>query len=133
VLEAARTRDDVQIVLLPRLSDQADRYAALRDVVVPGQAVDGCSLLAAADVTIGAGGTMNRESALLGTPTYTVFGGRMAAADEELIRRGRLHDLRDADAQPAFEKKTLKTGGRAELRRDRIVETVKHALTRAAA
>ena len=31
---------------------------------------------------------MTRESALLGTPTYTVFLGELAAEDAELIRLG---------------------------------------------
>ena len=61
---------------------------------MPEHAVDAASLLALADVAIGGGGTMTREAALLGTPTYTVFAGRLAAVDAELIRRGRLHDLR---------------------------------------
>ena len=36
---------------------------------------------------------MNRESALLGTPTYSMFTGRRAAIDEELARRGLLRFL----------------------------------------
>jgi hypothetical protein len=83
-------------------------------VRVPQQAVDGRSLLAAADLTIGAGGTMNRESAVLGTPTYTVFAGRLAAVDAELIRLGRLHDLREPGSRPRFEKKQPGSGLRAD-------------------
>ena len=48
---------------------------------------------------------MNRESAVLGTPTYTVFAGPLAAVDAELIRLGRMHDLRSAGTRPALEKK----------------------------
>ncbi len=82
-----------QVVLFPRTGDQAERYR--RDgVVVPPEPVDGRTLLATVDFTVGAGGTMTRESALLGTPTYTVFAGKLAAVDAELIRRGRIVDLR---------------------------------------
>ena len=63
-------------------------------VTVPGDPVDGRVLLATVDLTIGAGGTMTRESALLGTPTYTVFLAELAAVDAELIRLGKLIDLR---------------------------------------
>lgn len=80
-------------------------------VRIQEKAIDASSLLALADLTIGAGGTMNRESAILGTPTYTVFVGRLAAVDAELIRLGRLHDLRSPGSAPRFEKK----GARAEM------------------
>jgi predicted glycosyltransferase len=92
-------RKDVQVVLLPRSHEQADLYRRVRRVVIPDRVIDTCSLMALADVVIGAGGTMNREAALLGTPTYTVFAGKLAAVDAELIRLGLLHDLRPIDAQ----------------------------------
>jgi uncharacterized protein len=105
LLHRARERDDVQVVLLPRTGTQSNAYRQLADVVIPPRPVDGRSLLAWADVAIGAGGTMNRESALLGTPTYTVFAGPLAAVDRELIHTGRLRDLRDPGSEPVFEKK----------------------------
>jgi predicted glycosyltransferase len=111
LLEDARSRSDVQAVLLPRTREQEERYRALDGVIVPEHAVDGRSLLASADLLIGGGGTMNRESALLGTPTYTVFNGRLAAVDAELIRTGRLRDLRSLETVPAFEKKPAAASG----------------------
>jgi uncharacterized protein len=97
---------NVRAVLLPRTRAQASAYGALGDgAVIPPRAVDARSLIAAADLTIGAGGTMNRESALLGTPTYTVFTGRIPAVDRELMRRGLLHDVRADGSRPIFEKK----------------------------
>jgi predicted glycosyltransferase len=74
-------------------------------VKVPERAVDSLTLLALADLTIGGGGTMTRESALLGTPTYTVFAGRLAAVDEALIGQGRLFDARPRHVQLIFEKR----------------------------
>jgi uncharacterized protein len=103
LLADARRRRNVQIVLLPRTLAQAKRYAD--GVRVAREAVDGSSLLALADLTVGAGGTMNRESAVLGTPAYTVFAGRLAAVDAELIRQGRMHDLRDPEQGVDFVKK----------------------------
>jgi predicted glycosyltransferase len=108
VLRLAIKCEDVQVVLLPRTPEQRRRYGLLSERVrIPDGAVDGSSLLALADLTVGAGGTMNRESAVLGTPTYTVFAGRLAAVDAELIRLGRLHDLRIPGAEPRFEKRLL--------------------------
>lgn len=57
-----------------------------------------------ADLVLGADGSMNREAPVLGRPTYTVFAGRLAAVDAELIRLGRMHDLRDPELLPRFEK-----------------------------
>jgi predicted glycosyltransferase len=123
LLEAALARDDVQVVLLPRTGKQKARYAEMSArILIPETAVDGSSLLALADLTIGGGGTMNRESALLGTPTSTVFAGELAAVDVELIRRGLLHDLRDESREPVFEKKTF--DARPALRSDAILETI---------
>ena len=123
LLENALTHDGVQVVLLPRTNEQRSRYAQMSERVrIPDTAVDGSSLLALADLTIGGGGTMSRESALLGTPTATVFAAELAAVDAELIRRGLLQDLRDETRQPVFEKKA--TSARPDLRSDAILETV---------
>ena len=127
LLRDAAARDDVQVVLLPRTPPQADGWAA-NGVIVPQSPVDGRSLLALADLVIGAGGTMNREAALLGTPTYTVFAERLPAVDLELIRRGLLHDLTREHGQPAFVKKAGRTSsaaaGNGERILDRILETL---------
>ena len=93
-----------QVVLLPRTSEQAARYRR-PGVAIPERPVDGRALLATVDLTIGAGGTMTRESALLGTRTYTVFLGDLAAQDAELIRLGRIVDLRAEGALPAVERR----------------------------
>jgi predicted glycosyltransferase len=106
LLARAANSDGVDAVLLPRDRHQRARYSERFPLLhIPEHAVDGSSLVALADLTVGGGGTMNRESALLGTPTYTVFAGRMAAVDVELMRRGLLFDLRSADAEAGFVKK----------------------------
>lgn len=130
VFDDATARPDVQVVVLPRAEDQRARYGR-SPAIVPERAVDGRSLLANADVMIGAGGTMNRESALLGTPTYTVFAERMAAVDVELIRRGLMHDLRAADAKPSLTKKEAVPAGAPTRRAEAILSTVLDALAAA--
>lgn len=106
LLEAARMRPATAVVLLPRTQEQQARYGSLEGIIVPQQAVDGRSLLAFSDALIGGGGTMNREAALLGTPAYTVFEGRLAAVDAALIETGLLHDLRGVEHLPELEKRT---------------------------
>jgi predicted glycosyltransferase len=123
LLEAA-TRDDLQVVVLPRVREQAARYIGRTGVIVPERPVDGLSLLAHADVMIGAGGTMNREAALLGTPTYTMFAGKLAAVDAELIDRGLLHDLRTTATIPPLAKKATRDVADARVRSDQILDVV---------
>jgi predicted glycosyltransferase len=130
VLAQARGREDVQVVLLPRTTAQKARYGS--GAIVPDDAIDGPSLLALADVAVGGGGTMNRESALLGTPTYTVFAGRLAAVDAALIEAGLLHDLRDPSSSPEFVKKAPSRGATPSASRDAILTAVMDAVTLAA-
>lgn len=54
------------------------------------KAVDGLQLIWASDIFISGGGSMNRESSLLGVPTYSIFTGRKPYLDEHLAAEGRL-------------------------------------------
>ncbi len=86
-----------QTVVLARTDEQRAAVRALRlpRVLVPDRALDGRSLVALADVLVSAGGTMNREAAVLATPVWSIFEGRLGAVDELLVREGRLRFLRD--------------------------------------
>jgi predicted glycosyltransferase len=44
-------------------------------------------------VLVSAGGTMNREAAVLGTPVWSMFEGRPGAVDDRLVAEGRLRML----------------------------------------
>ena len=57
-------------------------------VIVPVSAVDGPSLVWAADLVVSAGGTMNREAAVLGVPTWTTFAGRAGGGGPAAHRGG---------------------------------------------
>ena len=90
---------DTQVVVLARNEQQraAVNQLGLPNVAVPERAVDGRSLVALADVLVSAGGTMNREAAVLGTPVWSIFEGRLGAVDEMLVGQGRLKMLSDPD------------------------------------
>jgi predicted glycosyltransferase len=100
VLEYLGDRQDVQAVVLPRTRAQREHVEALmlQSVIVADHAVDAQSLIAAADLVVSAGGSMNREAVALGVPVYTTYGGRLGAVDESLIRSGRLRPLTDPRA-----------------------------------
>lgn len=86
----------VQTVVLPRTEDQRAALAG-GPAIVPERPVDGPSLVAAADLVVSAGGTMNREAAALGVPAYTPFAARLGAVDRRLIDEGRLRRLERAE------------------------------------
>lgn len=99
VLRRLSSDGDVQTVVLPRTAAQGHRLRtlALPHVLVPDRAIDARSLVAVADLCVSAGGTMNREAAVLGTPVYTAFAGRIGAVDEKLLADGRLRRLARAE------------------------------------
>jgi predicted glycosyltransferase len=99
-LRVLGARDDVHLVVLPRVEAQRElvRSLGLPSAIVPERAIDAQSLIAFADLVVSAGGTMNREAVSLGVPVYTVFGGRLGAVDEQLIRQGKLRALTIPDA-----------------------------------
>lgn len=91
-LERLLAAPGVQTVVLPRTAEQRAALAG-GAAVVPAAPVDGPSLVAAADLVVSAGGTMNREAAALGVPAYTPFAARLGAVDRGLIAEGRLRRL----------------------------------------
>jgi uncharacterized protein len=90
---------NVRLVVLTRHPEQREAIEALplRKCVIPTHAVDARSLMYAADLVVGAGGTMTREAALLGIPAVSLFGGSQPAVDRWLEQQGRLQRLRSPD------------------------------------
>ena len=88
-------RSNVQVVLLPRNEAQRATYSGQGNerLIVPAKAVDGANLIAASDLVISAGGTINREAAALGVPAASIYAGQWAAVDEELVNEGRLQRI----------------------------------------
>lgn len=68
----------------------------LNNIKFLNKSVDGLQLLFNADIAISGGGTMNRESALLGTKTYSIFMGRTPYLDEYLEAKGQLKFIKDS-------------------------------------
>ncbi len=100
VLAEVGRREDVHAVVVPRTPAQREFVQSLEfpSLIVPERAVDAQSLIALADLVVSAGGTMNREAVALGTPVYTIYGGRLGGVDETLIRENRLRPLTDPRA-----------------------------------
>jgi uncharacterized protein len=86
-------------VVLTRTAEQRAAVDALglERAIAPEHAQDGRSLVALADALVSAGGTMNREAAVLGTPVWSIFEGPLGGVDELLVREGRMRILRDPE------------------------------------
>jgi predicted glycosyltransferase len=118
LLRRLSTDERTQTVVLARTPGQrqAIRTLGLERVHVPERSVDGRSLVAFADLLVSAGGTMNREAAVLGTPVWSIFEGQLGAVDERLAQEGRLRFLADP-AELEIEKKPP-GGWRERIRRN---------------
>ena len=97
-LLALDKQEKVKIVVLTRHAEQRAALHALdlRHCALPVNAVDSRSLMHAADLVVGAGGTMTREAALLGIPTLSLFAGEQPAVDRWLEQKGLLRRIRSA-------------------------------------
>jgi predicted glycosyltransferase len=116
-LRIASSQPGVQCVVLPRTSDQ--REPLIRDApgcLVPEGTVDARSLMHAADLVLGAGGTMTREAALLGIPTLSLFEGKPAAADTWLVEQHRLRRLKTPEDVAAIRPRSGSPVTMSELR-----------------
>lgn len=65
-------------------------------VIVP-KTIDAISLLYYSDAMIGAGGTMNREAAVLGVPTISCYPEKLLGVDNYLIDKERMIHTRELD------------------------------------
>ena len=89
--------ENIFIILLPRNAQQRQKYEALKlpNVLIPSRVLDGPNLVYFSDLIVGAGGTMNREAVVLGSPVYSLFMGMLGSIDKKLIELGKMHWIRD--------------------------------------
>jgi len=113
--------DDVHMIGLPRNETQKNLLQSLgaENLHVLDAAVDGRQLLPCTDIMISAGGTMNREAAVLGIPAYSVFRGEVGAADLCLIQQGRIISVH---RQEDIKKIKLEKAKKREILRDETVQ-----------
>jgi uncharacterized protein len=120
--------NDAKIILLPRSDAQRLEYEkrGWPNMIMPRAALDGANLIAAADLVVSAGGTMNREAAALGVPAVSIYAGQWAAIDEELVKEGRLKRIstREAFASVQIAKKDGLRPKRATQVRQEIVKLI---------
>lgn len=89
-----KLRDYADILVLPR-SEKQKKMFEKQGVVVLKPPIDTFSLIKKCDLMIGAGGTMNREAALLGTPVISCYPGKILAVDKFYIEKGLMYHSLD--------------------------------------
>ncbi len=89
-----------EVVFLPRYGIKKEAGNAL---VVSSHPIM-APLLKAADAFIGAGGTMNTEAVLLGTPTYSVYPGEPTDIERYLMQRGLVKKASEDELISHFQK-----------------------------
>ena len=104
-----------QVVVIPRDKKQRNDFkkAFSKKIVVAEKAIDALSLMAFADAVVGAGGTMNREAAVLGVPVVSLYQGGLLASDKWLIEKGLMKHTDSvllADVDDLISSKRRKTG-----------------------
>lgn len=89
----------IRVLVSPRTDAQRQSILSCGEsnLRVLARGVRGLDLIARADLVISAGGTMNREAALLGTPAYTVLAAPLGSVDRWLIEQGRLVQIRSTE------------------------------------
>lgn len=83
-------KDRFSVVLLPRGKAQEDHYRQARfvGVFIPSRSMTLQDIMGSCDLFIGAGGTMTRESAVLGIPTISIYQDELLDVDRFLIEKG---------------------------------------------
>jgi hypothetical protein len=116
VLGRLLEREDARVVLLPRRPEDVLPFESVpaERRIVPDEPVESRSLLHYATALLGAGGTMNREAALLGTPVFSLYAGKLAALDRRLIDEGRLTLIGEDDEELLERRLAELASGRAE-------------------
>ncbi len=99
LLQELKLRPEVRTILLPRTEEQRIEIQdfAGGNVIIPAETLDGRNAVWHADAIISAGGTMCREAAVLGTPAFSIFRGRMGSVDKHLISSGRMSHLQSKE------------------------------------
>lgn len=95
ILQKIADNQDLSAIFLRRDNDDTfDDFLQYRNIRQLERPVKGLDLVSVSDVVISGGGTMVREAASLGIPSYSIFTGKQGAVDAHLAQEGRLTLIR---------------------------------------
>ena len=90
-------KEYANILILPRFKEQAKIFEGIDNVTILKAPVDTSSIIKKSDLVIGAGGTMNREAAILQTPVISCYPGECLSVDKYYINQGLMYRSNDVD------------------------------------
>lgn len=118
-------KNEADILIIPRFKTQGDIFKDLKNVHIIKTPVDTFSLMKKADLVIGAGGTMNRESALLGTPVISCYPGKQLSVDTYYINKGLMKRSKNLDEIIEMSKELLNNKPEnIEIKTDNLIELI---------
>ncbi|MFX1511572.1 MAG: DUF354 domain-containing protein [Promethearchaeota archaeon] len=89
VIQAIQTNfPEIKIVGFPRYPEQKKLMEEIKGIIIPQTPIDAPSLMTKAALVISGGGTMIRESALLGIPSLSMFPSYLIEVEQFLISKG---------------------------------------------
>jgi len=91
----AQEKEKIFLIILPRTEEQKKNISNFfREnkipFLIPERPLNGIDLILSSDLVLSGGGTMIREAAVIGMPSYSFFQGPKGAVDEFLEKNGRL-------------------------------------------
>lgn len=91
-----KTNPNVHTICLPRTKTQGRelRKYISEKFSIPDGVIDGMNVAFHSDLVISGGGTMNREAALLGTPVYSIFSGKLGSLDDYMQKNSLIKFIR---------------------------------------
>ena len=118
-------KDIANILVIPRFKAQSTLFKDIPHVHVIETPVDTFSLMKRADLVIGAGGTMNRESALLGTPVISCYPGKQLSVDKYYIKKELMQRSTDLNEIIKLSKELLSDKkNKKELETDNLIDLI---------
>jgi len=90
-------KEYANILVLPRFKEQSKIFEGIDNVTILDPPVDTSSIIKKADLVIGAGGTMNREAAILQTPVISCYPGTCLSVDKFYINQGLMYRSNNLD------------------------------------
>lgn len=118
-------KDQADILIIPRFRTQGEIFNDLENVHIIKTPVDTFSLMKKADLLIGAGGTMNREAALLGTPVISCYPGKQLSVDTYYIDKGLMKRSQNLNEIIDLSKELLsKKPEKYQLKTDNLIDLI---------
>lgn len=123
IVDALKNQAD--ILIIPRFKTQGEIFKDLPNVHIIKTPVDTFSLMKKADLLIGAGGTMNREAALLGTPVISCYPGKQLSVDTYYINKGLMKRSKNLNEIIELSKELLsKKPSNFSLKTDNLIDLI---------